>query len=206
MLEEEKKIKSIQLRYEGKSINQTAKIVGVSYGTIYKWVKDITLTNQQKKNLAWRDSSHLKGGRPNGTKTKKRAEMGEDLWKQYQENKATLKKEKFKTVYNALWWATKRRELKQKLVTYKGGKCIECGYSKCLAAMEFHHRDPSLKDFNIATISSINFEKVKKEADKCDLMCNRCHVELHDTLNVEKRKNISLCGHGVTGSRIRLRT
>ncbi|MFK4979881.1 hypothetical protein, partial [Klebsiella pneumoniae] len=28
---------------------------------------------------------------------------------------------------------------KQKLVDYKGGSCQDCGYDKCLDALEFHH-------------------------------------------------------------------
>jgi hypothetical protein len=36
---------------------------------------------------------------------------------------------------------------KQKLVDYKGGKCIKCGYNKYIGNLAFHHLDPSKKDF-----------------------------------------------------------
>ena len=71
-----------------------------------------------------------------------------------------------------------RVRTKQKLVDYKGGECIECGYNKCLAAMEFHHLDPNEKDFTISG-KSWAFERLKKEVDKCILVCNRCHTEIH---------------------------
>ena len=37
-----------------------------------------------------------------------------------------------------------------KIKEVRGGKCIRCGYNKCLKALEFHHLDPSKKDFTIS--------------------------------------------------------
>lgn len=71
-----------------------------------------------------------------------------------------------------------RRQIKQQAVEYKGGKCILCGYSKCLAALDFHHRDFSQKELNIAH-ARLTFEQLKNELDKCDLVCSNCHRELH---------------------------
>ncbi len=73
-----------------------------------------------------------------------------------------------------------RQKMKLKAVQYMGGKCKCCGYSICLAALEFHHLDPSQKDFGISEGGiPRNWEKVKKELDKCILVCNRCHTEIH---------------------------
>ena len=72
---------------------------------------------------------------------------------------------------------------KEQAVAYKGGKCIKCGYSKCLRVLSFHHRDKSTKTF---TISSNRFKSctlLYKELDKCDLLCLNCHMELEDSLN-----------------------
>lgn len=71
-----------------------------------------------------------------------------------------------------------RRRTKQKLVEYKGGKCSECDYDKCIEALQFHHLDPMEKDFTIGG-KSWSFEKLKAEADKCILLCANCHIELH---------------------------
>lgn len=90
-------------------------------------------------------------------------------------NDSQLKK--LKSDYIKQW----RTKLKEKLVLYKGGKCTICGYNKCIQAMEFHHLIPSEKEFNIGE-SGYGFEKIKKEVDKCVLLCNRCHVELHNGL------------------------
>lgn len=72
-----------------------------------------------------------------------------------------------------------RRELKIRAVNYLGGKCIECDYDENYAAMVFHHRDSKDKDFNINDALKWKWERIVKELDKCDLLCCRCHTELH---------------------------
>jgi hypothetical protein len=75
---------------------------------------------------------------------------------------------------------------KASAVKYKGGKCVSCGYNRCLKALEFHHLDRSVKDFSISSTSSwgkysaVSEELMKKELDKCVLLCANCHREVHD--------------------------
>ncbi len=72
------------------------------------------------------------------------------------------------------------REMKQKCVEYKGGKCELCGYDKCNSALDFHHRDPSEKDFSISRVATRRFDdEIKSELDKCDMICSNCHREVH---------------------------
>lgn len=80
---------------------------------------------------------------------------------------------------------TKRRQdLKLKALLYKGNKCLICGYNKCISALEFHHRDPKEKDFHLGQDGhSRSWERIKKEIDKCDLLCANCHREEHDRLS-----------------------
>ena len=75
----------------------------------------------------------------------------------------------------------RRDEKKQQCVDYKGGECVVCGFNKFLAALEFHHLDPKIKDQNMAKQSARNlpFEKMKKELDKCVLLCANCHRGVH---------------------------
>lgn len=83
--------------------------------------------------------------------------------------------------------ASRRRELKKQAVAYKGGKCVHCGYDKSIAAMEFHHVDPSKKDFQISTGRTRSWDRVKSEIDKCVLLCSNCHKEEHEKLFSERR-------------------
>lgn len=72
-----------------------------------------------------------------------------------------------------------RFDVKERAVKYKGGKCAECGYSRCLQALDFHHLDPSQKDFSIAGSHNRSWEKIKAELDKCICLCKNCHAEVH---------------------------
>jgi len=62
---------------------------------------------------------------------------------------------------------------------YLGGKCFVCGYSKCLQVLSCHHRDPSKKVFTISCSYCLSYEKLKKELDKCVLLCSNHHIEVH---------------------------
>lgn len=86
-----------------------------------------------------------------------------------------LKKRRSKSVVS---W---RKKTKIKLIEYKGGKCMFCGYKKCIEALDFHHINPKEKDFTISG-KSWGFDRLKKESDKCVLVCNRCHTEIHSGL------------------------
>ncbi|HEX6204523.1 MAG TPA: helix-turn-helix domain-containing protein [Solirubrobacterales bacterium] len=73
--------------------------------------------------------------------------------------------------------AKRRRSLKRTLVEEAGGKCILCGYSRCDRALEFHHLDPSAKQFQI-TSHTRSLARSRAEADKCVLLCSNCHAEV----------------------------
>jgi hypothetical protein len=74
--------------------------------------------------------------------------------------------------------AVERAKLvKLQCVKYMGNCCQECGYSKCIGALEFHHMDRNNKKYNISSMFGFSWNNIKKELAKCILLCNRCHVE-----------------------------
>lgn len=74
----------------------------------------------------------------------------------------------------------RQRKFKEKCLSYKGGACERCGYNKCVNALEFHHILSDKKDFNISNCKLTTFnEAIKKELDKCKLLCANCHREIH---------------------------
>lgn len=76
-----------------------------------------------------------------------------------------------------------RQSIKERAIQYKGGKCIICGYKRCNRALVFHHLDPKYKQFGIANNGLCrSWDKVKKELDKCVLLCSNCHNEVHSNL------------------------
>ena len=65
--------------------------------------------------------------------------------------------------------------------TSKGNKCIICGYNKCQRALNFHHIDPSKKEFDLSSRGlTRSWEKIKNEIEKCVLVCANCHAEIHE--------------------------
>ena len=88
-----------------------------------------------------------------------------------------------KSAYVMNW----RNRTKIKLIEYKGGKCEICKYDKLIPSVyDFHHKNPDEKDFAISG-KALAFETLKKEVDKCQLLCANCHNELHWNLDQEKR-------------------
>jgi DNA-binding CsgD family transcriptional regulator len=72
-----------------------------------------------------------------------------------------------------------RRNAKDDLVREAGGRCVLCGYDKCLGALHFHHLDPKTKEFGLAMRGHTkSFEKLLAEARKCLLLCANCHAEV----------------------------
>jgi len=64
--------------------------------------------------------------------------------------------------------------LREILIEKMGGKCVEC---VCTETLEFDHIDPSTKSFNIAAGYSKPKEDLLAEVAKCQLLCNKCHIE-----------------------------
>lgn len=77
----------------------------------------------------------------------------------------------------------RRYKAKLKSVEYLGGKRVKCGYNKHIAALEFHHIDPSNKDYLIGDLKNRKWEKIVKELDKCVLLCSNCHRIEHSDYN-----------------------
>jgi hypothetical protein len=72
-----------------------------------------------------------------------------------------------------------RRRAKQKLVDEAGGRCQICGYERYLGALQFHHLDPSRKEFSLSRRGCTrSFAELKAEAAKCALLCANCHAEI----------------------------
>jgi predicted nucleic acid-binding Zn ribbon protein len=80
--------------------------------------------------------------------------------------------------------AQKDRGLARKLelVRAAGGRCSVCGYNRNLAALAFHHSDSDEKDFKLdmRALSNRTLKSVLTELEKCILVCQNCHAELHN--------------------------
>ncbi len=79
--------------------------------------------------------------------------------------------------YKKCW----RKKAREYLALAFGGKCTICGYDKTIAALDYHHIDPSEKDFELAIAmrNGGSWAKTVEEARKCTIVCCRCHREIH---------------------------
>ena len=73
---------------------------------------------------------------------------------------------------------------KLRLVEAKGARRQRCGYNRCMRALTFHHRDPSIKAFPLdaRACSNRSEQSLAAEAAKCDLLCMNCHAEVEDEI------------------------
>ena len=58
-------------------------------------------------------------------------------------------------------------------------QCEVCGYNRWKPCLEWHHVDPSTKEFSISNAGARSQEKVKMEIAKCVVLCCNCHQEVH---------------------------
>jgi hypothetical protein len=151
-----------------------------------RWQKE----NKQKHNEAtkrWRDKNkdkvaeykHLYNGR---YKERQRAyyHANKDRWKSEHYKKVAKiyneanKEKRFakKMAHKRAWWDI--------IVNLNMSYCWECGYSKCFAAIEFHHKDPSTKRYVIGTMFQLKVTEDRiDELKSCVPLCANCHRERH---------------------------
>jgi transposase-like protein len=77
----------------------------------------------------------------------------------------------------------RRRRVKRLLLDEAGGACLLCGYDRCIAALHFHHLDPSAKSFALGVTGvTRSLVAARAEASKCVLLCANCHAEVESGL------------------------
>ncbi len=112
--------------------------------------------------------------------------------KKYRRNKAIRNKDIDNKNRKILIWAKKLKAANE-----LGGKCELCGEEK-IWLLCFHHKDPNEKedDINILKSSKVRFTDLMHEVNKCQLLCQNCHREVHkklDNENERQRVNKKIC-------------
>lgn len=168
------KTELIKLIADNLSIREISKITNRPPATLRWWLKKFGLKTNlligNKHGIA-RKPKHLIIGDNDIWYCKQCGES--DKLKFYKDVKSKCAKCSKEEVFNRL------RENKRLAVEYKGGKCFKCGYDKCQAAFDFHHLNPKEKDLDWKKMRSWKLEEIKKELDKCILVCRNCHSEIH---------------------------
>ena len=60
-------------------------------------------------------------------------------------------------------------------LVYPKTKCSRCGYSEFKVALDYHHINPDIKQFNISKNYGLDIHTLLMEASKCVVLCANCH-------------------------------
>ena len=102
-----------------------------------------------------------------------------------------------RTICGSCKTTSRNQKKKKKAIEYKGGKCVCCGYDRCDAALTFHHVIAGNKRFSIGRGQNLKWSEFVRELDKCILVCETCHREIHsgfrkieDVVNIADYENL----------------
>jgi len=155
---------------QGASIAQIAEAVGRSKTTVRHWLREYGLKTRRGE---WRSKTIDMGETPMDVVRRECMQHGLTDFKRRSPSGYRCLKCRSEAV------ARRRRKVKQMLVEEAGGVCVSCGYSRCIAALEFHHLVPSEKSFSLSHRGvARSLEKARAEASKCVLLCANCHAEV----------------------------
>lgn len=89
----------------------------------------------------------------------------------------------------------KRITLRHQLVQQFGGACQQCGYARCLRALQFHHVDTSEKS-QWSPNGRVSNAEIAAHPERFRLLCANCHFERHDAMDAERAVYIAcrVCG------------
>ena len=82
---------------------------------------------------------------------------------------------------------------KIKSINQLGGRCEICGENN-IFKLTFHHKNVNDKEFEFSSLGKDKrWSVLKKELEKCNLLCQNCHRELHyKVISLDKRRNDKL--------------
>jgi transposase-like protein len=168
---------------DGWSVRAIAGHLGVSYATVQHWIGRYGLTTRRaarlKASAAARrdglDAVELTCARHGLTSFVRKSDGGFRCLRCRSEDVAK-----------------RRRRVKELLVDEAGGRCALCGYDRAVAALQFHHVDPSSKLFSIAHRGATrSLDAARQEAGKCVLLCANCHAEVEAGIATLGRESAS---------------
>lgn len=174
----------LRLKKEGKTYNEIKQILGCSISTISYHCNNNNLGTDMK--LSDELIKKIKDYYLNHTinETISEFNISKTTLLKYCDKKRVILSDGERKKLKVTYVQNRRIKLKLMAIEYKGGCCEICGYNKSNWALGFHHINPTEKDFNIGYKGyTRSWEKVKKEIDKCMLVCSNCHAEIHEKQN-----------------------
>lgn len=72
------------------------------------------------------------------------------------------------------WQLAKYYRIRMEILIHLGNKCVKC---ESTTDLEIDHIEPSSKSFDISRNFTMSKPKLYDELNKCQLLCNHCHLE-----------------------------
>lgn len=74
---------------------------------------------------------------------------------------------------------SREQEMRQRVQEYKQSRsCLFCP-ERTPICLDFHHLDPTQKDFSLAHTALRSWDTIEAEIEKCVLVCKNCHTKIH---------------------------
>ena len=64
-------------------------------------------------------------------------------------------------------------------INFKSKLYCQMCKEKFIACIEFHHIDPSKKEFSLSAFNQYGKKTIMKEFKKCIVLCSNCHNKIH---------------------------
>lgn len=100
----------------------------------------------------------------------------------YSKGKENRTNSSCKSCFN-LYCVKRWTKIKVDAVQERGGKCFDCLQEYPHTVFEFHHLDPSTKDYEWNKLRLMSPARRNKELEKCVMLCANCHRIRHHTLS-----------------------
>lgn len=94
--------------------------------------------------------------------------------------------------------ATKRnKKIYERYQAFKSTlKCQFCE-EECPACLEFHHIDPSSKEYELSTMTRLGWKTFIEELSKCVCVCANCHRKIHIGVLTVSSTQFTQCRHSL---------
>lgn len=159
----------------GMTIAEISDLVGRSKGTVRHWLRRYGLHTQHQRGPRSETQSHSAKEAGLVTSTMPCPHHGETAFLLEGRGYYRCRRCRSEAVER------RRRRLQEILVKEAGGRCCLCGYDRHVAALHFHHLEPSAKRMPVSAQGiAYALETLRAEAKKCVLLCSNCHAEVEN--------------------------
>ena len=159
-----------QLIDQGMSGREIALATGKSHTTTRYWLKIHSLST--KKTGRNRQGNHIC---PKCKQEKNSSDF-------YQTTGKIIGVTSYCKQCNTVYCIERIRIRKVKLINHMGGECADCGLKlkdSHFSVFDFHHIDPSKKEYTGNKLKYGSWDKAIRELNKCVLLCSNCHRIRH---------------------------